>query len=332
MRPLTLTFLSLTIALLSGSACADASPSLIASELPSFSTPTSEGRLPEQIDEASGIVQSAWDDDRLWVHNDSGNGSQIFAVNFEGELLGALVLPVRNRDWEEIARGPCDAEDWRRSCLYIGEIGDNNGRYDSVAIHRVREPQHLDGGSIELDESQVETMHLVYPDGPRDAEAFVVDDRQSIWILSKRPQGQTRLYTANFRENTSPRELRYVREYAFNHLSFRGRADFLTAADWDPERRIMILRLYTMAVAFLVPSGDLSDLFDLPGQIVPTGFDLQGEGIGWLRDGGYVHISEGRNVRIWKVGLQDQQPDEQPSDDSDAHDASEAEDVQDNAE
>lgn len=306
MSNLRIVLLALLGALGFSSACADAEAvplerPAVATEIPGFERPQATGRLPAALREASGIVQSAWDDDRFWVHNDSGYAPELFAISLDGTLRAKWTLPVRNRDWEDIARGPCHRGDRRRSCLYVGEIGDNNARYESIAIHRVHEPEHLEASTRTLQPSEVETMHLVYPDGRYDAESLVVDDDLQVWILTKRPAGVTRLYTAPFAPNEEPVPLTFIRAFDLRELAVRGARDFPTAADWDPDRRIFLLRLYTLAAAFLVPSGDLRTLFDTPGTLVPTGVEIQGEAIAWTRAGGYVHVSEGSEAVIWHV-------------------------------
>ena len=44
-------------------------------------------------------------------------------------------------DWEAIAVGPCGS----RTCLFVGDIGDNKARRKHITIHRVTEPADLNG-------------------------------------------------------------------------------------------------------------------------------------------------------------------------------------------
>ncbi|TVR04366.1 MAG: hypothetical protein EA398_02340 [Deltaproteobacteria bacterium] len=272
--------------------------------IPDFDRPRATGNLPPGLVEASGIVQSAWDDDRFWLHNDSSHPPELFAIRGDGTLLSILTLPVDNRDWEDISRGPCDENDDQHRCLYVGEIGDNNARYPSIAVHRIREPREL-LPELTLQPEDVDTMHLDYLEGPRDAEALVVDDDMRLWILTKRPAGQTELHTAPFIPNdeAEPWPLEFVRDFSLAELGPGAAADMVTAADWDSERSLLILRLYSRALVFPVPDRDLRRLFELPGTRVPTGMEIQGEAIAWTRDGGYIHVAEGRSATLWKVDL-----------------------------
>lgn len=272
--------------------------------VPAFAPPRAVGNLPEPITEASGIVQSAWEDDRFWLHNDSGYDPELFAIRQDGTLLATLTLPVPNRDWEDISRGPCAPGDTERACLYIGEIGDNRARHDFIAIHRIAEPRTLDGDRT-LRPDEIQTMELVYPDEPHDAESLVVDDNLRIWILTKRPPGVTRLYTAPFVPGPGRQPLEFVREFDLRDIRASAGGDFPTAADWDPDRKLFLLRLYFLAAVFPVPDGDLRTVFNQPPVIVPSRLEPQGEAIAWTRDGGYIHTSEGRNATLWRVDIAD---------------------------
>jgi hypothetical protein len=141
----------------------------------------------ELIKEASGIAASRKNPGVLWVHNDSGNSAQIYALDLTGKLLRTCSIDgVRCRDWEDIAIGP--GPDKGRDYLYIGDIGDNGARYKSVTIYRVPEPK-VDPNSTQMDIQigPAEAIELVYPDGPKDAETLMVDPvNGDIYIISKR--------------------------------------------------------------------------------------------------------------------------------------------------
>jgi len=96
--------------------------------------------------------------------------------------LGKIKLQdVGNRDWEDIAIGP--GPDADQTYLYVGEIGDNLGRYDELYLYRFPEPSTVE----EKLEVQPEKFVLQYPDGPRDAETLLVDPwNGDVLIVTKR--------------------------------------------------------------------------------------------------------------------------------------------------
>jgi hypothetical protein len=102
--------------------------------------------LNRAIDESSGMVRPRRHPGVFWTHNDSGGTPELFAVDRAGRLLGRVRLPgVRNRDWEDLAYGPCGDPGTdldrplpeRHRCLWIGEFGDNRQVYDTAYLIRV---------------------------------------------------------------------------------------------------------------------------------------------------------------------------------------------------
>lgn len=141
------------------------------------------------IDESSGIVKSRRHPGVYWTHNDSGGTPELFAVDRRGRLLGRVLIPgVQNRDWEDLAYGPCAVPGAdvsgglpeRHGCLWIGEFGDNQQVHDTVYLYRVPEPNPTDSRTAPPD-----VFPFVYAEGPRDAEALFFDAQDRPWIVSK---------------------------------------------------------------------------------------------------------------------------------------------------
>ena len=148
-----------------------------------FTGPKSMGKIHNKaIDEASGLVFSRMHPGILYTHNDSGGDPIVYMLDTTGRHVGQIkLLGVENRDWEDIAIGPGPEKD--RPYIYVGEIGDNNAKYDQIKIFRIPEPNLLQ------DEVEVnpEILILNYPDGAKDAETLMVDPiSHDIFILSKR--------------------------------------------------------------------------------------------------------------------------------------------------
>lgn len=131
------------------------------------------------LDEVSGLVFGRKYPNRIYLHNDSGGEAAVFVIDSLGNRLGKIELEgVKNRDWEEIAIGP--GKDGSPN-VYVGEIGDNLGRYENVSLFRFEEPKIIDG------KVKPEKLVLTYPKGPMDAEAMFVDPlSEEIFIFSKR--------------------------------------------------------------------------------------------------------------------------------------------------
>lgn len=135
------------------------------------------------ITESSAAVRSFSHAGVYWTLNDSGNDERIFAFDSAGRDLGAVrVSGARNRDWEAMATGPCEAG----RCLYIGDVGDNLARHDAVVIWRIAEPAPPGAGARGDSEPAV-AVAVQYPEGPRDVEAMWVDADTVVWLATKRP-------------------------------------------------------------------------------------------------------------------------------------------------
>jgi hypothetical protein len=151
-------------------------------------------RLPG-VPEASGVVASGRTPEVIWSHNDSGE-AVLLAFDRTGRPAGRVqVTGTEVTDWEDITAGACP----NGSCLYIGDIGDNNHARSHVSIYRVREPS-----PSAMTTEPAETWTLRYPDGPHDAEALFAVGTE-LFIVTKEPKAsvyRARL-TSNVRETVS---------------------------------------------------------------------------------------------------------------------------------
>jgi hypothetical protein len=269
---------------------------------------TVTGRLPREIPEASGMVTSRFDDAVLWTHNDSGHDAVLFAVHEDGTLLARLELTsargrLRNRDFEDLAAGPCDARDNARSCLYVGDFGDNELNAPSVHVHRLREPdptsrraQPPTDPRSATSVARVETMELTFPDGARDTEAMVVDDHGTVWLLTKRPpNGRFRLYSAPFRAS-SRATLTFHGEVSLAPLGMIASLSMFTAADLHP-RCGLVGAYYGGAFAMRVEAANVAAAVGSELVPIPTGRGLQNETVAFTADG-YRHAMEGESAPI----------------------------------
>ncbi|MFT3936006.1 MAG: hypothetical protein QM726_20415 [Chitinophagaceae bacterium] len=133
------------------------------------------------IAEASGIADSKKNAGYLWVEEDSGNPPQLYLLSHTGSILKKVFIKgATNRDWEDIALsiGP----DATKRYLYIAEIGDNDAVHTSSFFYRFEEPAASTDTVAVFDK-----IEFAYAGGPRDAEAFLVDNQtKDIYIITKR--------------------------------------------------------------------------------------------------------------------------------------------------
>ena len=246
---------------------------------------------PARINEASGIAASRKNPGVLWVHNDDGP-AWVYALNREGKLLGTYnLVGARMRDWEDIAVGP--GPEPNVSYLYIGAIGDNDGRKKGIAVYRVAEPNVDTGRSKAINEvNGVEVLEMNYPDGPRNAETLMVDPlTRDLYIVTK--EGKSRIYRAEFPQSTTEKTtLEYVTSLSW------GTA---TGGDISPDGQEIVVRGYFGASLWIRPQkGPLWKAFDGPGCTVPIVIEAQGEAICFDANGaGYYTTSENKHQPIY---------------------------------
>ena len=138
------------------------------------------------IVEASGLVFSLLNPGVLYVHNDRGDSSRVFAIDLEGNLLATLnLIGIPTIDPEDMASA--FNPDTGRYLLFLGDIGDNQSVRTKVSVFRFEEPDiSLEMRDVEMSITEVDTLDYLYPDGAKDAEALLTSpDGQRIYIISK---------------------------------------------------------------------------------------------------------------------------------------------------
>ena len=134
-------------------------------------------RLPG-LPEASGLAIGRRGPDRLWTHNDSG-APELVALDRAGRVVARVtVTGAEVEDWEAVAAGSCPAG----SCLFNGDIGDNDAVRPFVTIYRLEEPAGSPPSSLAAD-----VVRATYPDGPRDAETLLVTADGGLCGLASMP-------------------------------------------------------------------------------------------------------------------------------------------------
>ena len=161
-----------------------ATVSAVAAEASSPCRPAGPMLRIRELQELSGIAASRREPGRLWALKDSGE-PVIFALDATGKIVERLTLSGATvEDWEALAVGPCPAG----SCIYVGDIGDNDANRRRITIYRVPE-RGAHGGAV-----VPEVFHATYPDRPQDAEALLVTPEGRLFLVTKGESGPVALY------------------------------------------------------------------------------------------------------------------------------------------
>ncbi|MGF7082532.1 hypothetical protein [Mucilaginibacter sp. UYCu711] len=249
----------------------------------------------KEMNEISGISASGIAKDTYYVHNDSGDTSRFFAISPEGKLLSTIyykgdpAAPQGVFDCEDIAVGPGPVA--KKSYVYIADIGDNAANRKYTTIYRIAEQESLlKGGNVN---ATATPLHLKYPDGPKDAEAMMIDPQQKlIYIVSKRSD-TVKVYTAPlvFKANDT------VTMTYRTKLFFKGFKPFkwITAADISKDGKQVLVKSYEKIYYWKRKETEpIWETLQRKPEEPNYQQEKQGEAIGFTADGkGYYTVSEG---------------------------------------
>jgi hypothetical protein len=204
------------------------------------------------LPEASGVEIPA-DGSRLYVMND-GTTPVFDVMKLDGSGGNRVrVTRFRPLDLEDIALGPCGEE----QCLFLGDIGDNATRRDTVQIALVVER--------EIYPAEIAPLKIVrarYPDGPFDAEAMSVDASGDLWIVTKTPFRQAapaRMYrlSAAALDGNGVQTLEYRGQIPTADLGDNASSRRVpTGMDIAPDGRRFVFMTYDVALEFGLAPGD----------------------------------------------------------------------------
>ena len=241
--------------------------------------------------ELSGIVASLAHDGVFYVHNDSGDSARFFAIDATGKELATFkVSGATAVDWEDIARAPCPAG----TCLFFGDIGDNNAERDDYAVYRVTEPTAITDGSV-----TAEKLPFTYPDGHHNSETLLADPATGGLFVVTKTVGTSSVYA--FPLPLTPGKSVVLTKAG--DISLPIMPSLITGGDVHPFGRGVLLRTYT--AVWLFPQAQGMSVADaLVGEpcAAPTPDEDQGEAIGWLASGaGFVTTGEGKHEPMYRV-------------------------------
>lgn len=205
-----------------------------------------------EILESSGFAVI---DGRFVTVNDSGDRGRVFTVSPQtGETVGVTSWESEPVDIEALA--PVIEDGQETGEVWVGDIGDNLAVRDSVSVLRV--PVGEGDATI-----SPEAYELVYPDGPRDAEALVTDPATGrLYIVSKGVTGGNFYALPETLDPDAPNELELL----------TSAPPIATDAAFFPDGRHLVVRTYVSAHVYTFPALEEVDSFWLPRQ-------QQGEGV-----------------------------------------------------
>ena len=139
------------------------------------------------IDEASGLITSTLQNDKLIWSNDSGNSAELFATGKDGKIIRTVRLNgMGNEDFEALSIGPCPSNK-ADSCIYVGDIGDGMGWRSTFQIGIFKESDFWSKTSINPEKT------ISYSASRTNAEGMIVTPEGKIFIFSKDESGISKI-------------------------------------------------------------------------------------------------------------------------------------------
>jgi hypothetical protein len=247
-----------------------------------------------EVNESSGLAASARSSEYFFTHNDSGDSARIFAVNRKGETLATIRVPnAQNQDWEDMARG---RDPQGQNVLFLGDIGDNQGKREQVQVYRIPEPEvDVTRRGVRTQSEPATRFELQYPDGPHDSETLLFNMANgTLYLVTK----ERLMRASGVYATTGPLDPKQVNRLTkvgwirFMSLpsTVRSLTDALgrlmaTAGDISPTGDRVVVRTYTDAYEWNIPNHDMGAAF----LSKPTHLTLppmrQGESAAYTYDG-----------------------------------------------
>ena len=273
-----------------------------ASGCPTFDSGSSGGSVSNAaLQEISGMAVSRANAGVIWVHNDSGDYNRIYALDVQGNIIGAYnMLGTQAVDWEDMAigPGPVAGQDY----IYVGDIGDNGLSSNIAPVYRFPEPAVSTTQTPAIhDISNIQTIVLRYPNnGAHNVETLLVDPLTGdLYLVTKHPQGTSTVFTAAAPHSTS--QAIDVTQVTTLQFPGRGGQEEATGGDISADGTQIIVRTYAIAYVWQRPAGTtIAAALGTPVCPVQIRPEPQGEAISFAADGrGFYTTSEGAGQPVW---------------------------------
>lgn len=253
----------------------------------------------KELREISGMDFSRRHSGIFWVHNDSGDTEELFAVTLEGSVQSQWrVEGVRNEDWEDVALAACLGVPG--DCLYVADTGNKHGERKKLRIHMIPEPKVLAPGTLRV------TRTFEFPSLGLNIEAMALDEARGRFLLVEKKgkrhsdlrdtgKGRVRMFSLTHGEA----DLRQITVLDFAAIpDLENEDSLITAADYDPARDVLLLGSYGMS--FEIEASKLSE-FASSATLRPLPKALKkAEAMAYDGPGIFV-TSEGKNPPLYRL-------------------------------
>ena len=194
------------------------------------------------ITECSGIIVSRKNPELFWTHNDGGGKRQVlYAITRSGQPVAEFrVTGGLLEDWEDVA---ADNE----GHLFLGDVGNNDAKRTSIAVHQVDEPdaKETQNGLARV----TRTWTLRYPKAPFDCESLFVWNEYGYLVSKVFDDERADIYRFSLTNAAPFQTLDIVAEIRIDSP--------VTAADISPDGNLLAVLAKNGAYVFRI-NGDVA--------------------------------------------------------------------------
>ncbi|WP_066904016.1 hypothetical protein [Millisia brevis] len=223
--------------------------------------------------------------DTIYAVGDSGNDDRVAAMDSSCQVLEWIPNPIDPYDVEDMT--------YRNGRLWLADIGDNAGVRDTIAMT-----------DLNLTDRTGAVHRMTYPDGPRDAEAILLEADGRPVVITKDAGGNSEIFTADVPVEDlaapGPTPMRAVGPFVVTSTGTEGGPPLIdgslmvTGAAIDASGTVAAVRTYTDLYLFRIGDGGVAQsLLGPPALVVPLPAQPQGEAIAFLDNGDLLVASEG---------------------------------------
>jgi hypothetical protein len=180
--------------------------------------------------------------------------------------------------------------------IYLGDIGDNDDKRRDIRIIRFAEPNLAEIDQDEISAKNVDVIRLLYPDGPHNAEALMVEHQTGDVYIATKEKTRSRLYRASAGKLTGnlPVALEFVAQLNVSDVS---------AGDMSRAGDLILLRKENQGWLWNRRSGEsvAAAMQRTPRSVVvlTDGQSQNGESVGFSPAGDrFYTVSEGKQQPI----------------------------------
>jgi len=256
------------------------------------------GNLPDQLSESSGLI---FYDNKVVMHNDSGNAPELFELDpITMKIVRTVTIAnAENVDWEDMTQ---DAQ-----YIYIGDFGNHRGIRKDLCIYKVSKAAFDASTTV-----RAEKIYFSYPDQPTARTAKSDFDAEALFSLESNLVILTKQW--NSQGTTAYRISKDSGAHIATNMGKYHSNGMITGVTYNEKAKKVVMVGYNLLMLpFIIEVSDFSYENLFSGTVKRTNLEIgfiQAEGITTLDDKNYFISSEsfpimGTRASLFSFSIED---------------------------